>query len=197
MTTRTTSQKVRVLFAVAGIGVAIWLLIEIAMSAVHGAEGVAGIRVPPASVSEGEAWGIYGLYAALVLGSALPLDKTETVRVPADWLLTFLVLVALTLGPGAFLLVPDNVSVATFPPTTLTCGSWMYPSFETIVFRTGTCASSLESRFRWAAAIAAAGLIGPYLVMAYSLQARKRVRAAKAAGGGGSGSEGGGTQADA
>jgi len=79
----TTTAKVRAVFALAGIGVAIWVLIEIAISAVHGVEGVAGFRVPPGSVSEGEAWGIYAIYVALVLGSAVPLDKTETVKLPA------------------------------------------------------------------------------------------------------------------
>jgi hypothetical protein len=182
----TTTAKVRAVFALAGIGVAIWVLIEIAISAVHGVEGVAGFRVPPGSVSEGEAWGIYAIYVALVLGSAVPLDKTETVKLPEDWLIAFLGLVALTLVPGALLLVPDNVARNTVPPITLTCGSWMYPHAGGAFLHLGffaPCVSSLESRFRWAALIGAIGLAGPYLVMVRSLRAQKLVSKAKTAGG--------------
>jgi ABC-type Na+ efflux pump permease subunit len=178
----TITAKVRAVFALAGIGMAIWLLIEIAISAVHGVEGVAGFRVPPGSVSEGEAWGIYAIYVALVLGSAVPLDKTETVKLPGDWLIAFLVLVALTLVPGALLLVPDHFA-DTASAATLTCGSWVYPSGLTAFLHYSPCVSSLESRFRWAALIAAVGLAGPYLVMVRSLHVQNRVSKAKTASG--------------
>jgi hypothetical protein len=124
--------------------------------------------IMPGALTEGQSWGIYAVYIAIVLYLYALLPGLKLVQTSSGQLVIALIAIAAVVVPLAILFAPQHVSIYTFDAplgTPLKCGSWFAPlSDKSQQF----CAGLLEGASRDAITGMAAALALPLLLMSLS-----------------------------